>query len=148
MPPSPPPPFAQQITFLYAEDPAACRHFYGTVLGLELVQDQGFAAIYAVGGGNRGFLGVVQARGPREVTDPRREGGVVVTLVTPEVAAWHDHLAGAGVAIEAPPRYAEAMGITHFFFRDPAGYLLEIQRFDRPDWPTPDWPMPDWPTPG
>jgi catechol 2,3-dioxygenase-like lactoylglutathione lyase family enzyme len=31
-----------------------------------------------------------------------------------------------------------ATGITHFFFRDPAGYLLEIQRFDRPDWPHPD----------
>lgn len=137
MPPSPPPPFAQQITFLYAEDPAACRRFYGHVLGLELVQDQGFAAIYAVGGGHRGFLGVVQARGAREVTDPRREGGVVVTLVTPDVAAWHDHLVAAGVAIEAPPRHAAAMGITHFFFRDPAGYLLEIQRFDRPDWPVP-----------
>lgn len=132
-----PPAFDQQITFLYAEDPAACRHFYGELLGLALVQDQGFAAIYAVGGGHRGFLGVVQARGPREARDPRHEGGVVVTLVTPEVAAWHDHLAAAGVPIEAPPRHTAAYGITHFFFRDPAGYLLEIQRFDRPDWPAP-----------
>ena len=78
-----PPAFAQQITFLYAEDPAACRRFYGEVLGLPLVQDQGFAAIFAVGAGHRGFLGVVQARGPREVTDPRREGVVLGDTVTP-----------------------------------------------------------------
>ena len=131
-----PPAFEQQITFLYAEDLAPCRHFYGTVLGLPLVQDQGAAAIYATGG-SRGFLGVVQACGPREGSDPRRQGGVVVTFVTPEIAAWHDHLAAAGVPIEAPPRRSAALGITHFFIRDPAGYLLEVQRFDRPDWPRP-----------
>ncbi|MBL6454380.1 VOC family protein [Belnapia sp. T6] len=132
----PPPPFEQQITFLYAEDPAACRHFYGEVLGLTLVQDQGFAAIFATGG-SRAFLGVVQARGPREARHPRHEGGVILTLVTPEVAAWHAHLAAAGVPIEAPPAQDATTGITHFFFRDPAGYLLEIQRFDRPGWPEP-----------
>ncbi len=136
--PSPrPPPFAQQITFLYAEDPAACRDFYGRVLGLELVQDQGFAAIYATGG-SRAFLGVVKARGPRQGREPRSEGGVVLTLVTPAVEAWHAHLLAEGAAVEAAPAANAATGITHFFFRDPAGYLLEIQRFDRPDWPHPD----------
>ena len=105
------------------------------MLGLPLVQDQGSAAIYAAGG-SRGFLGVVQARGPREGADPRRQGGVVVTFVTPEIDAWHAHLAAAGVPMNRPQQ-AAALGITHFFFRDPAGYLLEIQRFDRPDWPRP-----------
>ena len=131
-----PPAFAQQITFLYAEDPTASRDFYGRVLGLELVQDQGFAAIYAAAG-RRGFLGVVQARGPREGREPRVEGGVVLTLVTAAVEAWHAHLLAEGAVIEAPPTAHAATGITHFFFRDPAGYLLEIQRFDRADWPEP-----------
>jgi hypothetical protein len=27
--------------------------------------------------------------------------------------------------------------VHHFFFHDPAGYTLEMQRFDRPDWVTP-----------
>jgi catechol 2,3-dioxygenase-like lactoylglutathione lyase family enzyme len=136
--PSPrPPAFAQQITFLYAEDPAACRDFYGRVLGLELVQDQGSAAIYAAAG-HRAFLGVVRARGPRQGHEPRAEGGVVLTLVTPAVEAWHAHLLAEGVAVDAAPAVNAATGITHFFFRDPAGYLLEIQRFDRPDWPHPD----------
>jgi catechol 2,3-dioxygenase-like lactoylglutathione lyase family enzyme len=133
---APPPAFAQQVTFLYAEDPAACRDFYSRVLGLELVQDQGFAAIYATAG-RRAFLGVVRARVPRQGHEPRAEGGVVLTLVTPAVEAWHAHLTAEGVVVEGMPEANAATGITHFFFRDPAGYLLEIQRFDRPDWPIP-----------
>ncbi|GGC38744.1 hypothetical protein GCM10011504_16440 [Siccirubricoccus deserti] len=132
---TPPPGFAQQITFLYAEDPAPCRRFYAETLRLPLVQDQGGCAIYAVGG-NRGFVGICQARGPREVTDPRRQGGVVLTLVSEAVEEWHAWLTAQGIATEAPPVRA-AIGITHIFFRDPAGYLLEIQRFERPDWPRP-----------
>ncbi len=136
MPPPRPPAFDQQITFLYAEDPAASRDFYGRILGLELVQDQGFAAIYAAGG-QRAFLGVVQARTSRQGHEPRAEGGVVLTLVSPAVEAWHAHLVALGVAVEAPPASDARTGITHFFFRDPAGYLLEIQRFDRIGWPEP-----------
>jgi catechol 2,3-dioxygenase-like lactoylglutathione lyase family enzyme len=132
---SPPPAFGQQITFLYAEDPAPCRRFYAEVLRLKLVQDQGGVAFYATAGA-RGFVGICQARGPREVSDPRREGGVVLTLVSEAVEAWHAWLTARGVATEGPP-VASGYGITHFFFRDPAGYLLEIQRFDRPDWPRP-----------
>ena len=132
----PPPRFTQSVTFLYVEDLAAARHFYGEVLGLDLAQDQGTVAIYAVAG-QRGFLGICPARGPREVTDARNAGGVLFTFVTPEVEAWHAHLAAQGVEVGEPPAFNPAYGITHFFFRDPAGYLLEIQRFDRPDWPAP-----------
>jgi len=28
-----------------------------------------------------------------------------------------------------------AYRVYHFFLKDPAGYTLEIQRFERPDWP-------------
>ncbi|WP_149540495.1 VOC family protein [Siccirubricoccus phaeus] len=131
----PPPEFTQQITFLYAADPAACRRFYAEVLRLPLVQDQGDVAIFAVAG-RRGFLGICPARGAREVTDPRREGGALLTLVSEAVEEWHAWLLAQGVRPEAPPSRSPH-GITHFFFRDPAGYLLEIQRFDRPDWPAP-----------
>jgi catechol 2,3-dioxygenase-like lactoylglutathione lyase family enzyme len=133
--PAAPPGFTQQVTFLYAEDPAPCRRFYQDVLRLPLVQDQGGCAIYAVAA-RRGFVGICRARGPREVSDPRRQGGVVLTLVSEAVEEWHAWLIAQGVATEGPPARAST-GITHFFFRDPAGYLLEIQRFDRPDWPQP-----------
>jgi catechol 2,3-dioxygenase-like lactoylglutathione lyase family enzyme len=137
MPPPLPP--AQQITFLYAEDPLACRRFYAGVLGLRLVLEQAppqgvGCAIFAVAGGSA-FLGICQASGPREALDPRRQGGVVLTLVTDAVEAWHAHLVAAGVTPEAPPAHRGGIGITHFFFRDPAGYLLEIQRFESPAWP-------------
>ncbi|MBK1658452.1 VOC family protein [Paracraurococcus ruber] len=138
----PPPPPAQQITFLYAEDLAASRRFYEAVLRLSVVQDQGRCAIYAAAPGGRAFLGVCQARGPRQAGDPRREGGVVLTLVSEAVEAWHAWLAAQGIACDGPPRRNEATGITHIFFRDPAGYLLEIQRFERPDWPAPAPPAP------
>jgi catechol 2,3-dioxygenase-like lactoylglutathione lyase family enzyme len=44
--------FAQQITFLYAEDPAASWDFYENKLGLSLVQDQGTCRIYATAPGD------------------------------------------------------------------------------------------------
>lgn len=130
------PAFDQTITFLYVEDLQACQIFYGEILGLPLVLRQEAVAIYRVAGGH-GFLGICLARGPREVTDPRRAGGALVTFVTPAVEAWHARLKAAGVDVGEPPQANPAYGITHFFFRDPAGYLLEIQRFDRPDWPAP-----------
>jgi catechol 2,3-dioxygenase-like lactoylglutathione lyase family enzyme len=41
------------------------------------------------------------------------------------------------VAVPEQVEYSEAYRVTHFFFHDPAGYLLEVQRFERPDWPSP-----------
>lgn len=119
--------FAQAITFLYAADPAASRRFYGDVLALPLVLDQGQCAIFAIAGG--AHLGICGARGERAPGDPRREGGVVCSFVTADVEAWHAKLIAAGVAVDGPPTEQAGAGIVGFFFRDPAGYLLEVQRF-------------------
>ena len=104
--------FAQQITFLYAEDPADSWDFYENKLGLSLVQDQGTCRIYATAPGDRAFLGICRARAPRASDNPR-------------------------VKVPEQVEYSEAYRVTHFFFHDPAGYLLEVQRFERPDWPAP-----------
>lgn len=126
----------QQITFLYAEDPAPSWRFYEEVLGLGLVQDQGMVRIYAVAGG-RSFLGVCKARAPRTGEESRAQGGVVFTFVTDDVDGAHARLVERGAVIPEPPAYSPQYRIRHFFFRDPAGYLLEVQRFERPDWPPP-----------
>ncbi|WP_207537800.1 VOC family protein [Sabulicella rubraurantiaca] len=129
------PRFAQQVTFLYAEDPEASWRFYEEVLELPLAQDQGSCRIYEAAESGRAFLGVCRARAPRSEENPRAEGGVVFTFVTPDVEAWHARLAAKGVDLPPAPEWSEAYRVTHFFLRDPAGYLLEVQRFDRPDWP-------------
>ncbi|NMJ42615.1 glyoxalase/bleomycin resistance/dioxygenase family protein [Roseomonas sp. JC162] len=130
-------PFDQHVTFLYAEDPAPSWRFYEDVLGLPLAQDQGSCRIYAVAAGGRAFLGVCRARGPRVTDNPRVQGGAVVTFVHSDVEGWHDRLRDKGVEIAAPPRFSDTYRVTSFFFKDPAGYTLEIQRFERPDWPAP-----------
>lgn len=130
-------PFDQLVTFLYAEDPAPSWRFYEEVLGLPLVQDQGSCRIYAAAPGGRAFLGVCGARGPRVTDNPRVQGGAVITFVHPDVEGWHARLQAKGVEILGAPRRSEAFRVISFFFRDPAGYTLEVQRFERPDWPAP-----------
>jgi catechol 2,3-dioxygenase-like lactoylglutathione lyase family enzyme len=140
MPPPPsPPPLAQSVTFLYAEDVAASRRFYAEVLGLplELEQAGGACAIFAAAPGDRAFLGVCRARGPRQVQDPRTPGGVVFTLVSADVDGWHARLVAAGAEVLGPPALSAEYRVYGFFFRDPAGYLLEVQRFEDPGWPAP-----------
>lgn len=128
--------FAQSVTFLYAADAGACRRFYADVLGLTMVLDQGRCAIFALAG-SRAFLGICEARGPREVHDPRSEGGSVHTFVTPDVDEWHARLSAEGVAGLTAPRHSPEYNVYGFFFRDPAGYVFEIQRFGSADWPAP-----------
>ena len=124
----------QAVTFLYAENAEACWNFYEDVLELPLVQDQGSVRIYAIDG-VRAFLGICRARAPRAAENPRAVGGVIFTLVTSDVEGWHAFLAAKGVSLPMMPAYADAYRITHFFFQDPAGYTIEVQRFERPDWP-------------
>ena len=52
---------------------------------------------------------------------------MLFTLVVEDVPAWHMRMKAAGVAGLSDiltGRYCE-----HFFFEDPAGYALEVQRF-------------------
>ena len=133
---SPRPALDQQVTFLYAQDAAACWDFYERVMELPLVQDQGRVRIYEVAG-SRAFLGVCMAGAPRAGDDPRAEGGVCFTFVTPDVQGWYDFLLAKGAVIVKPPEHSAQWRIHHFFLHDPAGNLLEVQRFERPDWPAP-----------
>jgi predicted enzyme related to lactoylglutathione lyase len=138
MNPRPRPAIDQAVTFLYADPPEPSWAFYQEVLGLELVQDQGSCRIYAAASeGRRAFIGVCRARAPRASDNPRVVGGVVFTFVTEDVEGWYAHLKAKGADIPEPPAFSETYRVTHFFLKDPAGYTLEFQRFDRPDWAMP-----------
>jgi len=123
--------FDAQVTFLYTPDLETTSRFYADVLGLALVLDQGPCRIYRVREG--AFVGVCARAGapaPAAGTD-----AVILTLVTADVDGVCARLAARGVVFEKPPAYNPQFRIYHCFFRDPAGYLLEIQRFDDPAWP-------------
>jgi catechol 2,3-dioxygenase-like lactoylglutathione lyase family enzyme len=122
---NPRPPIGEGITFLFTGDYAASIHFYQGVLGLRLVLDQGTCRIYQLAGS--AYLGLCDR--PAE-----GEHALILTIVTPEVDAWYDRLRAAGVRCDHAPRHNPAYGIYHFFARDPAGYRVEFQRFDDPDW--------------
>lgn len=118
--------FDAQITFLPVSDLVASRAFYEGVLGLPVAADQKSCLIFATGMGS--FLGVCE----RDNASP--SAGVIVTLVADDVDVWSQKLTEANVHIVSGPDHNEAYGIYHVFFNDPDGHLLEIQRFDNPNW--------------
>lgn len=121
------PAIEQQITFIYVRDLEVSARFYRDTLGLELVLDQGSCQIFRTAG--RGMLGICARQGKEPQTE-----SVILTLVTAEVGAWYQCLKEDGVRIPEPPVHNPDFQIEHFFFRDPDGYLVEIQRFLDPRW--------------
>ncbi len=119
----------QQVTFLYTADLPATAVFYETILELPLILDQAACRIYQTGGG--AFLGFCQHLTSGGQSDP----GLILTLVSQEVDAWYEYLSQKGIVFETPPQFNPKFNIYHCFLRDPNGYLIEIQRFEDPDWP-------------
>jgi catechol 2,3-dioxygenase-like lactoylglutathione lyase family enzyme len=125
----------QQVTFLYVKDLERSARFYGEILGLELVLNQGIARIYRVGSGNA-FLGICLSSAVQQAPPPDRAPlGVIVTFVTKDVDGAYSALRAKRVAFEKAPTINTTYNIYNCFFRDPDGNLLEIQKFLSPDWP-------------
>jgi predicted enzyme related to lactoylglutathione lyase len=125
------PSIVQQVTWVYTEDLPGTARFYGETIGLEQVLDQGGCRIFKTSATS--FLGVCKVRPGRHV-EPK---GVVITMVTPDVDAWHEVLKTKGVAILEPPAYHPSFDVYCFFAADPNGYKLEFQTFRSPAWKMP-----------
>ena len=121
-------PLDAQITFLYTRDLSRSARFYEDVLGFELAVDQGSCRIYRVQE-RCAFLGICQRDDA-----PEDAASLIFTLVANEVDLWYERISARGWNCEHRPRHNATYGIYHFFLRDPSGYLIEIQRFDRADW--------------
>ena len=119
-------PKGQQLTFLYTDDLARSVAFYRDVLDLELVVDQGRAVLFRVNDG--AYLGVSD-RADR----PRGTAGVMVSFVC-DVDATYARLEARGVTFDGPPGPQMEGTVYAAFFRDPAGYRLELQEFRDPRW--------------
>jgi catechol 2,3-dioxygenase-like lactoylglutathione lyase family enzyme len=114
------------IVFLTTKDLDRTANFYEQTLGSSLALDQGKCRIYNVA--REAFLGFCEG-GKVPVTD-----GVMVTLVTEDVDGWCRNLRSRGVQMEKEPSYNPDFKIYHCIFRDPNGYMVEIQRFEDPRW--------------
>lgn len=120
---------ASQITFLYYHDLAAAQEFYEGILGLEKVEDQGWAKIYRVSG--HAFVGLVdEAHGSLKA---RPENAVMLTFVVDDVPGWYDYLREKGVIIRREYGRSDTIQIEYFFAEDPGGYVLEFERFLKPE---------------
>jgi catechol 2,3-dioxygenase-like lactoylglutathione lyase family enzyme len=117
-------PFEQFVAFLHTPDLEQTSRFYAGTLGLPLVRDQGTCRIFrAASAAYLGFCTHLDA--------PRPEG-VILTLVSDNVDGWYERLLALGVEFVKAPAHNPQYRIYHCFFKDPNGYLLEIQRFDEP----------------
>jgi len=117
-----------QITFLYYHQIEPAASFYGEALGLELVEDQGWAKIYRISGS--AFLGIVA--GEKGFHTPQERNAVLVTLVVDDVPGWYDRLKRLGIKLLSEIKHSPEIGVQGFFFQDPGGYALEVQQFLKP----------------
>lgn len=121
----------QNVVWLYTEQLDRLAGFYRDVIGLKRVLDQGNCQVFQVS--PTGFLGVCNKPGR-----PLGTKGMVFTFLVADVEAAYQHFKARGVAFDAPPDMSADQPIHSCFFRDPEGYLLEMQEFNDPRWPYPE----------
>ncbi|MBE0635643.1 VOC family protein [Candidatus Bipolaricaulota bacterium] len=114
------------ITFLTYEDVAVGDRFYREVLGLPLIEDQGWAKVYRIHGSSH--VGIVSAR--RGPIDKPVGSGTLLSIVVEDVDAWYETLRNeSSIEILGPPAMVGELPVYSFFLKDPAGYHVEIQAF-------------------
>jgi catechol 2,3-dioxygenase-like lactoylglutathione lyase family enzyme len=114
----------------------AIERFYGEVLGLPAVADWPDGIAFRVGGGvlllfDRERL--AQRDGPIADHGATGPGHVCLLVGESEYDQWRERLEGAGVEIAHDAEWGTRG--RSFYFKDPAGNLLEIA--DRDIWPQP-----------
>ena len=113
------------IVFLYYRDVPAAQRFYGDIIGLNLVVDQGFSKIYQVSPSS--FIGLVdEAQGLHRAAEAK---AVTVSFVTEQIDEWHAYLESKGVKMRGPIGNATRHPTRGFVAYDPEGYYLEFERF-------------------
>ena len=122
------PKIESQITFFYTDNLKQTSEFYEQIIELPMALDQGSCRIYRVC--KNSYVGFCSKLDGGQVI----KNDVIFTLVTPDVDGWYQYLQKKGVVFEKPPQVNPKFGIYHTFLRDPNGYLIEIQRFEDPNW--------------
>jgi len=121
------PPITHSIVFTYTDDLSAASRFFGSVMELDLVVDQGACHIFRLSPSS--YLGVCCLP-----DRPREKTGVTITIVSPDVDGWHRFLTGKGVRYVSGPAHSAEFGVYSSLFHSPEGYRIEIQHFLDPQW--------------
>ena len=101
-------------------------HFYREVLGLPLIEDQGWAKVYRIH--SCAHVGIVEAR--RGPVEKPVGSGALLSIVVEDVDAWYERLKDEpSIEILGPPSMVFDIPVYSFFLKDPAGYHIEIQSF-------------------
>ncbi len=118
------------ITFLSYDDLEVGDRFYREVLGLPLIEDQGWAKVYRIHGS--AHVGLVDSRARAQ--DQPKGIGTLLSIVVEDVDAWHTHLSTEpSIEILGEPAMVGDLPVYSFFLIDPGGYRIEIQAFTTED---------------
>jgi len=120
--------FQSQITFIYLKELQPAIVFFEQILGLEKMDDQGWALIYRVS--SNSYIGAVA--GENAFKKPQDESAVLVTFCVNDVTGWYDYLQSKGVKILRELKERSDNQVRCFFFEGPGGYSFEIQEFMNP----------------
>jgi catechol 2,3-dioxygenase-like lactoylglutathione lyase family enzyme len=114
--------FNEFITFFGCKDLKETSNFYQNILGLTLYKDQKICLIFNINKHSKiGFC--------KHIPVIHTEKSPIITLVTDDVDEIYTILINKGLKISESPKLNEKFKIYHFFFEDPNGYTIEIQRF-------------------
>jgi predicted enzyme related to lactoylglutathione lyase len=111
------------ITWLYYRELSQAMKFYENVVGLKMVVDQGWSKIYKIRDG--AYIGLVD--GEKGYHRPSDIKPVIICLNVDSADDWYEMLKEKGVEIEEKPQESERLKIKVFMFKDPEGYVIEIQ---------------------
>ena len=121
--------FQSQITFIYLKELQPAVDFFENILGLEIMDDQGWAKIYRAGGDS--FIGAVA--GEKAFKKPQDDSAVLVTFCVNDVTGWYEYLQSKNVKILRELVDRPDNQVRCFFFEGPGGYSFEIQEFKNPE---------------
>lgn len=114
--------FKEFVTFLGTKDLKITSDFYQNVLGLTVYKDQGECLIFNVN--NQSKIGFCL-----HMSVIYEEKSPIITFVTEEVDEVYEKISQHGIDIPEKPKTNQKFNIYHFFFKDPNGYSIEIQKF-------------------
>ena len=106
------------VANIATEEPERARQFYGDILGLKRVMDQGWIVTFAAEGPSAPQISFARQGG----------GGAPVPDLSVEVDDLdmvHKRVLAAGLSVEYGPA-DEDWGVRRFFVRDPFGKLVNI----------------------